>query len=70
MQRFSQKCFIKAVIFILIEDKEKNIQPHQYSVFVVPESLRMHNAKRFSDDLFVPRYDSFSMNPEKMTIIP
>ena len=26
-------------------------------------------AKRFSDDLFVPRYDSFPMNPEKKTFI-
>ena len=27
-------------------------------------------AKRFSIDLFVPRYDSFPMNPEKKTLIP
>ena len=27
-------------------------------------------AKRFSADLFVPRYDSFPMNPEKKTLIP
>ena len=27
-------------------------------------------AKRFSGDLFVPRYDSFPMNPEKKTLIP
>ena len=27
-------------------------------------------AKRFSVDLFVPRYDSFPMNPEKKTLIP
>ena len=26
--------------------------------------------KRFSVDLFVPRYDSFPMNPEKKTLIP
>ena len=26
-------------------------------------------AKRFSADLFVPRYDSFPMNPEKKTLI-
>ena len=26
--------------------------------------------KRFSADLFVPRYDSFPMNPEKKTLIP
>ena len=26
-------------------------------------------AKRFSDDLFFPRYDSFPMNPEKKTLI-
>ena len=25
---------------------------------------------RFSDDLFVPPYDSFPMNPEKKTLIP
>ena len=27
-------------------------------------------AKRFSCDLFVPRYDSFPMNPEKNALIP
>ena len=27
-------------------------------------------AKRFSDDLFVPRLDSFPINPEKKTFIP
>ena len=27
-------------------------------------------AKRFSYDLFVPRYDSFPMNPENKTLIP
>ena len=27
-------------------------------------------AKRFSAELFVPRYDSFPMNPEKKTLIP
>ena len=27
-------------------------------------------ARRFSADLFVPRYDSFPMNPEKKTLIP
>ena len=27
-------------------------------------------AKRFLVDLFVPRYDSFPMNPEKKTLIP
>ena len=27
-------------------------------------------AKRFSCDLFVPRYDSYPMNPEKKTLIP
>ena len=27
-------------------------------------------AKRFSDDLFVPRYDSFPMNPDKKALIP
>ena len=27
-------------------------------------------AKRFSADLFVPRYDSFPMNTEKKTLIP
>ena len=27
-------------------------------------------AKRFSGDLFVPRYDSFPMNTEKKTLIP
>ena len=27
-------------------------------------------AKRFSADVFVPRYDSFPMNPEKKTLIP
>ena len=27
-------------------------------------------AKRFSCDLFVPRYDSFPMNPDKKTLIP
>ena len=27
-------------------------------------------AKRFSVDLFVPRYDSFPMNSEKKTLIP
>ena len=26
--------------------------------------------KRFSADLFVQRYDSFPMNPEKKTLIP
>ena len=26
--------------------------------------------KRFSGDLFVPRYDSYPMNPEKKTLIP
>ena len=30
----------------------------------------VHHAKRFSADLFVPRYDSFPMNPEKKTLIP
>ena len=27
-------------------------------------------AERFSGDLFVSRYDSFPMNPEKRTLIP
>ena len=36
MQR---RYFSKVVTFILIDDKEKNIQPHQMSVFLVPESL-------------------------------
>ena len=30
----------------------------------------MWTAKRFSCDLFVPRYDSFPINPEKKTLIP
>ena len=43
MQHFSQKCLSKVVKFILIGVKEKNIQPHQYSVLAVPEYLRMHS---------------------------
>ena len=27
-------------------------------------------AKRFSGDMFIPRYDSFPMNQEKKTLIP
>ena len=42
MQRFSQRCFSKVVAFILIDGKEKNIQPHQISVFGVPEYLIMY----------------------------
>ena len=33
-------------------------------------SVFLEWANRFSDDLFVPRYDSFPMNPEKKTLIP
>ena len=43
MQCFSQTCFKKVVTFSLIDDKKKNIQPHQISVLVVHESLRRHN---------------------------
>ena len=39
-QRFLQKCFSKVVTFILAEDKEKNIQQHQFPEIVMPESLR------------------------------
>ena len=45
MQCFSQRCFSKVVMFISIDNKDLNIQPHQISVFVVPESLIMHSLK-------------------------
>ena len=37
---------------------------------VVRDKQIAWTAKRFSGDLFVPRYDSFPMNPEKKTLIP
>ena len=55
MQRFSQKCFSKGATFILIEGKEKNTQPYQSSVLVVPESLRKHtvtSCEKFSYQTF------------------
>ena len=65
----SQKCLSKVVAFILIGVKEKNIQPHQYSVLALPESLRMHSLTACE----ALRYETFSKQlcklPQKCAVM-